>query len=198
MSAIELLTGEHRVIRQVLACLTHLADRCAAGTALDLISALRALDLLRHFVHGCHQEKEERLLFPLLEARGFLPDEGPLAVLRAEHAQARRHLRALGATVELAGIGEPGARERFVASAWAYASLTRNHARKEDCLLFPVAGRLLSRSDQDQLLDAFSSLEDEGGEGAYERYLAEADALAGRCASHRLAAELCFEPARNG
>jgi hemerythrin-like domain-containing protein len=194
MPSIELLTGEHRVIRQVLACLERLAQGAGRRGTLDVISALQALEFLRHFAHGCHQEKEERLLFPLLEARGFPYDSGPTALLRAEHAQAHRHLHAMAATVEVAAAGQPDALERFVTSAWAYASLARDHLRKEDHGLFPVAGRYLSHADQGKLLAGFMQREAGLGEGVYEDYLATADELAARCNGHGLAAETALGP----
>jgi hemerythrin-like domain-containing protein len=189
MASIELLAGEHMVIRQVLACLERLAQSAGRRETLDVISTLQALDFLRHFAHGCHQEKEERLLFPLLEARGFPHEGGPTALLRGEHAEACRHLRAMAATVEVAAIGQPDAMKRFVTSAWAYVALARDHLRKEDHGLFPVAGRYLSRADQRELLAGFMRLEAALGEGIYEDYLATADALAARCNVHGLAAE---------
>jgi hemerythrin-like domain-containing protein len=180
MRPTETLKGEHRVIEQVLLCLERIADRCAARETLDVISALRVLDFLRHFAEGCHQEKEERLLFPRLEARGFPHDFGPTEIMREEHARGRRYLHAMAASVEGAGAGDPDAVEQFIANAWAYVCLMRDHIHKEDYYLFPIADRCLSRADQRELLESFAELEAERGEGMAEHFLAEAAELAAR------------------
>ena len=79
MKPTEILSGEHRIIEQVLDCLEKMAQNCAAGGRLDKPSAEQALDFFRNFADRCHHGKEETHLFPAMEAKGF-PARG---VLRA-------------------------------------------------------------------------------------------------------------------
>ncbi len=59
----------------------------------------------------------------------------------------------------------------FAAHARAYAELLRQHIRKEDGVLYPMAERLFSQEDDEQLMEAFEAIErDEIGEGVHERY----------------------------
>ena len=44
---------------------------------------------LVEYVEGCHNQKEEQYLFPLIESRGIPRQGGPLAVMLDEHAQSK-------------------------------------------------------------------------------------------------------------
>jgi hemerythrin-like domain-containing protein len=179
MKATEILSQEHRVIEQVLACLEKMADRCDAGEPLDGASAERALDFFRRFADECHHGKEEGAFFPLLEARGFPPHLGPTGVMRAEHDLGRRLLRGMAAVLDGAAAGAPAARERFAAYARHYTALLREHIGKEDARLFPMADQALSAGDQAALQAMFAAREHkEMGDGTHAHYLRLADELA--------------------
>jgi hemerythrin-like domain-containing protein len=183
-----ILMSEHRVIEQVLSCLNALADRAEAAGRLDEDGARQALDFLRTFADGCHHGKEERYLFPALEARGLPRRGGPTGVMFREHNDGRDHVRALAESLEAAGAGEAGAVWRFVRHAREYVRLLREHIRKEDHCLFPMADRALSAAVQDALLDSFAAVEgDDMGEGTHEKYLRLADELADRLGVPRAA-----------
>jgi hemerythrin-like domain-containing protein len=175
MRATDILMDEHRVIEQVLNCLEKLADRCEAGEKLDGPSALKALDFFRNFADRCHHGKEEGHLFPLLEARGLAREGGPTGVMLHEHEEGRRLITAM------AGAIERDAPREFVPHARAYVKLLREHIRKEDNCLFPMAAGILSGTDAESLAQRFEHVENaEIGEGTHERYLQLANDLAER------------------
>src|SRR5262245_17489965 len=175
MRATDILMDEHRVIEQVLTCLEKLADRCEAGKKLDATSALEALDFFHHFADRCHHGKEEGHLFPLLEARGLSRERGPTGVMLHEHEEGRRLIEAIADAI---GKDDP---EEFVRHARAYVLLLREHIRKEDLCLFPMAARLLSGPEADSLWRSFEHVEsEEMGEGTHERALQRANDLADR------------------
>jgi hemerythrin-like domain-containing protein len=175
MRATDILMDEHRVIEQVLFCLEKLADHCEAGEKLDSTSVLEALDFFRHFADGCHHGKEEDHLFPLLEARGLERQGGPTSVMRQEHEEGRRLLTAMARAVE----GDTP--REFVRHARAYVGLLREHIRKEDHCLFPMASELLSGTDSESLAERFEHVEHaEMGEGTHEHYLQLGNDLADR------------------
>jgi hemerythrin-like domain-containing protein len=175
MKATEILMDEHRVIEQVLNCLEKLADHCEAGEKLDGPSALEALEFFRNFADRCHHGKEEGQLFPLLEARGLARHSGPTGVMLHEHEEGRRLTAAMALAVEREVPGD------FVRHARAYVRLLRDHIRKEDQCLFPMAEGILSSSDAELLTQRFEHVENaEMGEGTHERYLQLANDLARR------------------
>ena len=175
MKATDILMDEHRIIEQVLNCLEKLAERCEAGEKLDNTSALDALAFFRNFADRCHHGKEESHLFPLLEARGFTRQGGPTGVMLHEHEEGRSLLAAMARAVERSDPRE------FACHARAYLGLLREHIRKEDQCLFPMAAGILNVSEADALAQRFEQVENtEMGEGTHEQYLQLAHDLADR------------------
>jgi hemerythrin-like domain-containing protein len=181
MKATDILMAEHRVIEQVLGCLEALAKQALAEGKLDGASARQALDFLHTFADGCHHAKEERHLFPRMEAHGFPRVGGPTGVMLWEHDEGRRHVQAMEAVIESAAAGVREAVIRFADHARSYAYLLREHIFKEDKCLFPLANHAFSGSDQAALLESFGKVEHQKmGEGTHEKYLRLADELAER------------------
>jgi hemerythrin-like domain-containing protein len=181
MRATEILREEHLIIQQVLNCLEALADKACVEGALDGSAARDIIDFFRHFADGCHHNKEEACLFPLLEDRGFDRDRGPTGVMFAEHEQGRVYLAALEADIDTATAGGHEAVTRFSATAAAYTQLLNEHIFKENQRLFPMADQVFSQADQSLLLERFANVEHHDmGEGTHERYLKLADGLAER------------------
>lgn len=180
MDATNILSEEHRIIEQVLACLEEIGAACQRDGFLDSHSARQAIQFLRSFADGCHHGKEENFLFPLLEKRG-LPAQGPTAVMRAEHEEGRRHLRAMENQIDRARAGNVEAMARFASHAQAYVDLLRRHIDKEDHVLFPMADSLLSEADQKELCDAFVHIESHDlEENAHEKLVEMAHELTQR------------------
>jgi len=177
----EVLMNEHRVIVQVLECLDAMARRCESDGRLDGDAATKAIDFFRSFADRCHHAKEENQLFPMMESRGFSPDAGPTAVMRAEHVQGREWIAAMEQAVPKAAEGDAAARTSWMRAARLYSAMLREHIQKEDQCLFPMADRALLPSDMADLERQFETVERvEIGPGVHERYLRLADELADR------------------
>jgi hemerythrin-like domain-containing protein len=174
MKAIDILMDEHRIIEQVLNCLEKVADHWQDGKP-DVASATEALDFFRRFADHCHHGKEEGHLFPRLEARGLLRAGGPTGVMLHEHEEGRRLLAGMAEAIERNACCD------FVKQARTYVNLLREHIRKEDHCLFPMAAQVLSDRDAEGLLHSFESVEsNKMGEGTHEHYLQLANDLAER------------------
>lgn len=170
VSAVSILSGEHRVILQVLSALEEMAGRATSG-ALPADDARDALAVLRTFADKCHHGKEEDILFPALEAQ--VPGFGPTQVMRAEHIEGRALIRAMG---EAAAAGGATA---FADAAYGYVDLLRAHIAKEDDILFRMAQAMLTPEQDAAILDAYRRIEhDDMGDGTHLRMLAIADRLA--------------------
>jgi len=181
MTPTDVLKQEHRVIEQVLACLAVLADRADAGR-LDPGDARQAIDFLQVFADRCHHAKEENVLFPRMEARGFSRERGPTGVMLHEHELGRQAIRAMLAALDAsspAGFARP---------ARAYVALLREHIAKEDHCLFPMADQALTARDQEDLQRAFDAVEHQDlPPGTHERYVRLAHDLAARLGVQPLA-----------
>jgi hemerythrin-like domain-containing protein len=158
-----------------------IVERSESDRKLDERSARQAVSFFRHFADRCHHAKEEDLLFPAMEARGFSRESGPTGVMIHEHQQARDHVRKMDENIEAAAQGDPGALQKFTQHARAYSSLLRNHIEKEDHCLYTMANQALTDEDQQELLNAFEQVEAEkAGAGVHEKYLSIANELAER------------------
>ena len=181
MRPTEILMQEHRVIEQVMNCLEIIAERGKAEGKLDIDSANEAIDFFHNFADRCHHGKEEECLFPMLEQKGFSPDEGPTGVMRQEHEAGRRYTNGMSEAIAVVTAGDAQAIGAFASNARAYVQLLRDHIQKEDHCLFSMADQALSEQEQQQVLDSFANVEkDDMGPGTHQKYLDIAAKLAKR------------------
>jgi hemerythrin-like domain-containing protein len=152
---IELLRYEHRLIEYVLSALD------ARIEALDGVPFPRgffdrALDFLNTFADGSHRYREERALFPLLEARGMAHRGSPLGTSLGDHDYGRVFLAGVAENLDAAEKGSPGALAAVRDYAGAYICLLRRHIEKEENVIFPMAETTLTAADAGSLLRQFA------------------------------------------
>ena len=100
--ATEILSDEHRVIERVLGVLEQLTRLPVSDS---LMRWQKALEFFRHFADECHHFKEEKVLFPAMEAHGIPNEGGPIGMMLAEHEEGRAHVRSMSAVVEQIAAG---------------------------------------------------------------------------------------------
>jgi hemerythrin-like domain-containing protein len=132
------LRAEHDHILEVAAALATLVDATEAGRW-DVDGFADCVTFVRLFADACHHGKEEDLLFPALEDLGMPHDQGPIAVMLAEHQQGRAYARHMAAALDGARAGDPKARATLRNAAMGYVNLIRAHIAKEDNVLFAMA-----------------------------------------------------------
>jgi hemerythrin-like domain-containing protein len=171
--ATALLSDEHRVIERVLAVLETLTKRPVAQS---LDSWKKALDFVRGFADGCHHFKEEKVLFPAMEAHGIPTDGGPIGMMLLEHEEGRGYVRSMLAALE--EVQTDAAQQTLIDNANSYLRLLKEHIQKEDEILFRMADEAISAGEQKELLRAFEEHEaQEMVRGVHEKYLAIAEEL---------------------
>ena len=171
LKATEVLMTEHRAIERMLAVLEMAAQRLEAGERLRPDFFREAIDFVRNFADRCHHAKEEDTLFPRMEARGVPRQAGPLAVMLADHDQGRAYVKAVADAIDAYEGGDASAAIVIADNARGYVYLLRDHIMKEDNILYPMADRVLSPSDQQEMEQRFEQIETEVmGPGVHERY----------------------------
>lgn len=169
-NATNILRDEHKAILRMLDATEEAAQRIKKGitVAPEILSGL--LEFFRTFADRCHHGKEEACLFPLLEKKGMPHDAGPIGVMLYEHGQGRELIQSMAQASEALASGRKDAAMQWADAALDYAALLRSHIAKENDILFVMADRLLSESDQASLLEAFERVEIEKlGAGTHER-----------------------------
>jgi len=172
-----LLSDEHRVIERVLAALERLTEK----PAIEFVEAWRkALDFIRHFADQCHHLKEEKILFPAMEAHGIPNEGGPIGMMLLEHQEARSYVAAMFDALGKIAAGDPSAQSVLIDNAKQYLRLLHEHIQKEDDVLFRMADEVIPEDEQRQLLKSFETHEaEEMGAGVHEKYLKIAAELEG-------------------
>jgi hemerythrin-like domain-containing protein len=172
----QILSDEHRVIERVLGAV----EKLAKGPVGTLEPWKKALDFIRHFADECHHFKEEKVLFPAIEAHGIPSEGGPIGMMLMEHEEGRSYVRAMFAAISLIEAKNEAAKENLLSTAQAYCRLLREHIQKEDEILFRMADEVISADEQKKLSAAFAQHEaEEMGPGAHEKYLKIAAELEG-------------------
>lgn len=135
MDAIETLCAEHRRIESVLDVLDVLGENGATRASLSEVVAV-----LRGYADAYHHAKEEDVLFRAMVEAGVSEDDGPIAMMLAQHEEARRLVSELGEIAE-AGPDALSVTEQLRLSRIArdYSVLLRTHIREEDDVVYPLA-----------------------------------------------------------
>ncbi len=163
--AIDDLMHEHEAILSALQILERFEQRLATGQPTDTADLRAFLGFLKEFADTCHHGKEEGILFPALVAAGMPAQGGPVAVMLDEHAQGRRWIAQMEASLAPA-LDAP----RFLEAARGYRELLHVHIRKENEVLFPMAERLLAPGQWAEIFERFEAHESQViGQGRHEQ-----------------------------
>jgi hemerythrin-like domain-containing protein len=153
MRIVDVLREEHRLIERVAGSLVaFVEDAKALSDRAEVLASF--CTFFASYADARHHAMEEDVLFRALRDVE-LPEQGPIAALRAEHASNREAIAAIRATEDL-DDPELGARARgYCAHLW-------EHIDKEDSVLFPeVEVRLVLEGERlDRELAAFEARAD--------------------------------------
>lgn len=158
MQTTEILAEEHRWIRRMVDCLEELVERSKAHGRLDYGLASELLDLFESFADGLHQEKEETHLFPHLLRRANAAEADYIRRLLEEHVHERSCMLGMRSNLLGAIHGEPLCLREFARLAESYVELHRKHMANENAIVLPMAERILTASDDVEIVEGFDAL----------------------------------------
>jgi len=128
------------------------------GKEQDVVQALiRLREHVQQFLQQLdpHSRREEDILFPMME-RYIGKQFGPIAVMEYEHQEAKRNIATFLQKTET--ICEKEAKQLASYVINAYMILT-DHFTKEEQVLFPMAEKLLSVEEKEQLAKRINEIE---------------------------------------
>jgi hemerythrin-like domain-containing protein len=179
--AIEVLMSEHRLIEQALGSLETFAFEVEAGREAERAAIADYAAFFKGFADACHHGKEEDILFRRLMERGMPRESGPLAVMYHEHELGRSHVRELSAIGAGPGAAGPQDAQLLTEHAAAFIPLLRTHIIKEDRILYPMAGQILTPPEMDAMEAEFEAFATRMRlDGSEDRLRGLADRLTGR------------------
>ncbi|EFM12200.1 iron-sulfur cluster repair di-iron protein [Paenibacillus curdlanolyticus YK9] len=158
------LMQEHIPLREQMEQFYAIAQQIGATDGIaDWTASLFVLkEMVRAFVRELepHSAKEEDILFPMV-ARFVGYETGPVAVMEFEHEQAKLHLQqyleAVSALVLGTTVSATAAADIAADLIEAYHILT-GHFMKEETVLFPMAQRLFTPIEMEELAAKFNAL----------------------------------------
>lgn len=144
------LKEEHGPLNEEKYALFVAAKNIYDGKEQDVVQALiRLREKVQQFLQHLdpHSRREEEVLFPMME-RYIGKQFGPIAVMEYEHQEAKQNIATFLQKTETIRSEEAKPLASYVMNA--YMILT-DHFAKEEQVLFPMAEKLLSAEEKEQL-----------------------------------------------
>jgi len=176
----EELEHEHRIIERVVVAMAVLAEMLHSGREVEAGVLNDLVEFLRVFADDCHHGKEEHHLFPLLEKKGVPVSGCLLAVLLNGHDRGRRLMADLKQTSEAYIRSGNTGKKALIGTLHRLIELYPAHIWKEDYLLFPMTGKILSDTDQEALAREFEQHESEIGSDVHHGFEQLSESLVAR------------------
>jgi len=136
--------------------LTDVMEKITKAKAPDIADLETVVYLIRNYADGFHHAKEERILFPFLSEKGFSQQQGPVAVMLADHIRGRHYTKGMADSIALCKQGDASALGQVFLNMTGYVSLLRNHIAKENNILFRMADQVLTIENHSGLLKEYS------------------------------------------
>ncbi len=146
--ALEVLVREHEAIMQFLEELEHINQAIQKMLVYD--GDRREFGRLNHIARQlvateAHHQREEEIMFPALEERGFY---GPPAVLTRDHMQFKQHKHELRNLADQSGKMNFGEfKEQLDSIVRFLVPMLRAHIFKENNILYPTALKVIDSED---------------------------------------------------
>jgi hemerythrin-like domain-containing protein len=173
-TATENLENDHVYILR----LTDVMERMVMTLAMDTTDMEMVVKLIKNYADGYHHAKEENLFFPFMVQKGYSTEHGPVSVMLHEHEEGRRLVREMSDAIALYKAGDELVIPDIYMNMEGYVELLRAHIGKENNVLFKMADKTFSTSDQEHLLTEFAALEANGyGDGQIARFILDIEAL---------------------
>ena len=182
VTATEDLMREHGVLRRALLVYTAAATKLRANASSVPPDALqKTATLFRSFGEDYHEKKlEEAYIFPAVKKAGGEAANYP-DILVTQHDRGREITEYIIAVTRGAKLG--GSAAELAKALDAFVLMYRNHAAREDTIIFPAWKQTMTQKQIDEMGDKFEDIEQEQfGEDGYEsavRQIAEIEGSLG-------------------
>ena len=124
-----------------------------------------AVIFAREFVDEYHHYKEEHQMFVFLAQKSGGIFDAQIDALRQQHEHGRMHVTRIVESVPGYLDREQAAATEIVESLAAYIAMLRQHIHREDHAFYPIAQRVLTADDAEQLLFEFERADAEARTG---------------------------------
>lgn len=159
MNAIAEMLAEHRIIEQVVKAMPDAVTALDQGRRLNIEKLRGVVDFMRDYADRRHHQREEGIFFPLLIKRGVPAQGCPIGGLKNEHEKGRALVVALNEAITGYEHQDSGADDLLRQSLQNIISLYEKHIWMEDAMVFPMAEKLITEDDHEELARQFADLD---------------------------------------
>jgi len=170
MDPINVLVGEHTLIRQFLSSLSFALEKLERGETLNKEYVEQVVVFARNFVDKHHHFKEEYQMFRMVAQKHDGQLDAQLDALRNQHEHGRQYITDIAASLDGHLAGEDIKTTIVLESLAAYLSLLRQHINREDHIFYPMARKVLTDDEFGQLRKSFEEADAKAGEGFMGEY----------------------------
>lgn len=153
------MSCEHRHIEAVIKSLSGAVAALDARRPLNAQKLRGVVEFLRVYADQRHHQREEGIFFPLLVRRGVPPQGCPIGGLNNEHEKGRALVSALDNAVTAYEQKLPNADHALRLTLQEIVELYRKHLWMEDAMVFPMAEKLVTENDDEDLKEKFAALD---------------------------------------
>jgi hemerythrin-like domain-containing protein len=172
-NSIQHLRAEHEKLNDLIHTADHVADRVLDGEHVDSAVIRGLTNFFMLYVHGIHREKEEDILFPLLNEKGLHHNSGCVGLMLAEHDESQNAFLTMERASEMYEQGSDEAAHAWSRAARIYCNQLRMHLRRENEVVFYTVEHVLSAEDDAQLSVEFARIDEKARQnGIIDRLLA--------------------------
>lgn len=150
---IRMLVLEHTHILMVIGAIPALIKELQHGAQDSTHKIKASIDFVKNYADAFHHAKEEDILFKCFDGNQEI-----LASMCQEHEMGRNHIRVALDALDKGGF------DLVASNLLAYATLLRDHIRKEDEILYPWMDRQLSDSQIGKLYAQFMEVDKKFGD----------------------------------
>ena len=158
-TAIQSMSGEHRHIEAVIKALSDAVAALDAQQELNTPKLRGVVEFLRVYADQRHHQREEGIFFPLLVQRGVPPQGCPIGGLNNEHEKGRALVSVLDKGITAYEQKQSGADHAVRQTLQEIIDLYRKHLWMEDAMVFPMAEKLITETDNKELKEKFADLD---------------------------------------
>jgi hemerythrin-like domain-containing protein len=185
VGAVEDLMREHGVLNRVLLIYEEGLRRLAARDEVSPDVFHTTATLVRKFVEDYHEQLEEKFIFPEFEKRK--KQVALVKVLRKQHKAGREVTEVILRQAAPARFRKAEDREQLVKAVRAFIRMYRPHEAREDTVLFPALGKLVSAKKLRELGERFEKEEDKlFGEEGFEKVVEQVAGIEKKLGIHDL------------
>ena len=175
---VDVLEGEHDLIRDGLTVLESAAARLAHGEPVSQTHLLQLLSFFVDFADGVHHAKEEAVVLPVLTELDPRRGEWLASALGSDHNAGRKLVDTMRRNLVAAASGRGHEAGAFADAARLYAQHLRGHIDLENDELYPSMRELLVEERASEVLARFADVDLErlGVDGfrRFERWVRDA------------------------